>query len=73
VAVAFVPKELVDVAEIERFNGRRRKAEYVEPCVKRHHDRGSTLRRRDTSHIGTHLLTPACLVPHPLDIAPVGG
>jgi hypothetical protein len=31
VGVAFVPRELVDVAEIDRLTGRRRKAEYVEP------------------------------------------
>jgi hypothetical protein len=31
VGVGFVPKELVDVAEIDRLTGRRRKAEYVEP------------------------------------------
>jgi hypothetical protein len=29
--VAFVRRELDDVAEIDRFKGRRRKAEYVEP------------------------------------------
>lgn len=29
--VAFVRRELVEVAEIDRFNGRRIKAEYVEP------------------------------------------
>ena len=31
VGVAFVRRELVEVAEIDRFNGRRRKAEYDEP------------------------------------------
>lgn len=31
--VAFVRRELVEVAEIERFNGRRKKAEYVEPVA----------------------------------------
>ena len=31
VGVAFVRRELVEVAEIDRFNGRRKKAEYVEP------------------------------------------
>lgn len=29
--VAFVRRELVEVAEIDRFSGRRKKAEYVEP------------------------------------------
>jgi hypothetical protein len=41
VGVAFVPRELVDVAEIDRLTGRRRKAEYVEPVKKKHHDRES--------------------------------
>jgi hypothetical protein len=31
VGVAFVRRELVEVAEIDRFKGRHRKAEYVEP------------------------------------------
>jgi hypothetical protein len=31
IEVAFVRRELVDVAEIDRFTGRRRKAEYVDP------------------------------------------
>jgi hypothetical protein len=31
VDVAFVRRELVEVAEIDRFNGRRKKAEYDEP------------------------------------------
>lgn len=33
--VAFVRRELVEVAEIDRFNGRRKKAEYDEPVSKR--------------------------------------
>ena len=33
--VAFVRRELVEVAEIDRFNGRRKKAEYVEPVQQR--------------------------------------
>lgn len=33
--VAFVRRELVEVAEIDRFNGRRKKAEYVEPVCQR--------------------------------------
>jgi hypothetical protein len=35
VGVAFVRRELVEVAEIDRLNGRRRKAEYDEPARKR--------------------------------------
>ena len=33
--VAFVRRELVEVAEIDRFNGRRKKAEYVDPVDRR--------------------------------------
>jgi hypothetical protein len=35
VGVAFVRRELVEVAEIDRFNGRRKKAEYDEPVQNR--------------------------------------
>lgn len=35
VGVASVRRELVEVAEIDRFNGRRKKAEYDEPVRKR--------------------------------------
>jgi hypothetical protein len=41
VGVASVQRELVDVAEVDRLTGRRRKAEYVEPVQRKHHDRES--------------------------------
>ena len=64
--VTFVRRELVDVAEIDRFRGRRKKAEYEEPCV--HVKKGfvnHTLSREARVPIGAHLWKPVCLAPPP--------
>ena len=44
--VTFVRRELVEVAEIDRFKGRRKKAEYEEPCVR--------VKKVCVSHTHTH-------------------
>jgi len=64
VGVTFVRRELVEVAEIDRFRGRRKKAEYEEPCVRvKKVFMNHTHSAEAQVPIGAYLWKPACLVP----------